>query len=114
MFLGRNDQTVLRSKWVCCFGCQWSQHCVLEIVWGQDKAQTFDPVLSIPRSRAVILLGISLAVCQILQRVTSQGGRLVSQSEAAFQEFSRGRLASALCEQSQRGHKGTDMAQGRQ
>lgn len=86
------------------------------MVWGQDKAQAsgaqggITPVLSIPKSRAVILLGINPTVCLTLQHVISQ----VSQSEAAFQEFSRDWLIPTLCEQSQQGEKGTGTAQATQ
>lgn len=43
------------------------------------------PVLSIPGSRAVILLGINPTVHQTLQHVISQGAKLVPQSEGDFQ-----------------------------
>lgn len=70
--LGQQWSALLRSKWVCCCGCQWVQHGVLEMVWGQNKAQTLDlqgrrtPALRVTRSRAVSLLGINPAVCQTL------------------------------------------------
>lgn len=54
-----------------------SQRLILEIVWGQEKAQTLDPLVRkaaesvgycklIRRSRAVVQLGMSPTVCQTL------------------------------------------------
>lgn len=59
------------------------------------KENTGPQYSKVTRSRAVILLGINPTVCQTLQPVASQRVKLVPQSEAAFREFSRGRLASA-------------------
>lgn len=103
MFLGRKDQLVLSSKRVRCFGCQWVPTPYFRdgLGTGQstDLSSTRKENLSpqhcqVTRSRVVTLLGINPAVCQT--HAISQGVKLVPQSEAAFQEFSRARLASAL------------------